>query len=125
LTAQLAKPDDTKFYWGYKVTVSKKPLGSILKDKPFDLVIATSRLGEPFTKVADKIRLKWNTSKHVLVAFGAPTKGLYEIVKQENLNLADLADFIVNTVPNQATETVRTEEALYVTLAALNLLMFR
>ena len=123
LIAQLMKPDDVKFYWGYKVTVSNKPLGHMLRDRSFDLVIATSRLGEPFMKAADKICLKWNTSKHVLVAFGAPTKGLHEIVKQENLNLADLADFIVNTVPNQATETVRTEEALYATLATLNLLM--
>jgi predicted SPOUT superfamily RNA methylase MTH1 len=123
LTAQLMKPEDVESYWGYKVTVSKKLLGSILKDKPFDLVIATSRLGEPFTKVSDKIRIKWNNSKNVLIAFGAPTRGLHEIVKQEKLDLADLADFIVNTVPNQATETVRTEEALYATLAELNLLM--
>jgi predicted SPOUT superfamily RNA methylase MTH1 len=95
----------------------------MLRDKAFDLVIATSRLGEPLMNVADKIRAEWGKSKHVLVAFGAPSKGLHEIVKQEKLDLADLVDFVVNTVPNQATETVRTEEALYATLAALNLLM--
>jgi len=123
LKAQLAKPEDIKIYWGYKVTVSNKPLGRTLKDRQFDLVIATSRFGEPFMNVVDKLRLKWNGSKNVLVAFGAPAKGLHEIVKQENLNLADLVDFIVNMVPNQATETVRTEEALYATLAALNLMI--
>jgi len=120
---KLITPDDVDRYWGYKVTVANKPLGSMLREKTFDLVIATSRLGEPLMNVADKIRAEWNKSKRVLVAFGALSKGLHEIVKQEKLDLADLVDFVVNTVPNQATETVRTEEALYATLAALNLLM--
>lgn len=120
---QLITPDDVDRYWGYKVTVANKPLGRMLRDQSFDFVIATSRLGEPFMKVADKIRTEWDKSKCVLVAFGAPSKGLHEIVKQEKLDLADLVDFVVNTVPNQATETVRTEEAIYATLAALNLLM--
>ncbi len=120
---QLITPDDVDRYWGYKVTVTNKPLGSMLRDKAFDLVVATSRLGEPLMNVADKLRAEWGKSKHVLVAFGAPSKGLHEIVKQEKLDLADLVDFVVNTVPNQATETVRTEEALYATLATLNLLM--
>jgi len=120
---QLITPGDVDRYWGYKVTVANKPLGRMLRDKSFDFVIATSRLGEPFMKVADKIRTEWDKSKCVLVAFGAPSKGLHEIVKQEKLDLADLVDFVVNTVPNQATETVRTEEALYATLAALNLLV--
>jgi len=120
---QLLSPDDMDYYWGYKVTVANKPLGHLLRDQAFDLVIATSRLGEPLMKVADKIRAEWNKSKHVLVAFGAPSKGLHEIVKQEKLDLEELVDFTVNTVPSQATETVRTEEALYATLAALNLLM--
>jgi len=122
-TGQLVSPDSVDRYWGYRVTVADKPLGRMLKDGTFDLVIATSRLGEPFMNVADKIRVEWSKSQRVLVAFGAPSKGLHEILKQENLDLADVADFVVNTVPFQATETVRTEEALYATLAAINLLM--
>jgi len=54
------------------------------------------------------------------VAFGAPTQGLQEIVAQENLRLDEVADFTVNTIPDQGTETVRTEEALYASLAVLN-----
>jgi predicted SPOUT superfamily RNA methylase MTH1 len=119
---QLGPPDGVDSYWGYKVTVADKPLGQMMKDGAFGLVVATSRLGEPFMNVADKIRAEWTKSKSVLVAFGSPSKGLHEILRQENLDLADVADFVVNTVPNQATETVRTEEALYATLAALNLL---
>jgi hypothetical protein len=55
-----------------------------------------------------------------LIVFGAPTKGLYEIAKQEGLNLNRIVDFVVNTIPGQLTETVRTEEALIATLAVFN-----
>ncbi|RLI12938.1 hypothetical protein DRO35_01660, partial [Candidatus Bathyarchaeota archaeon] len=56
------------------------------------------------------------------VVFGSPTQGLQEIVKQENIRLEDVADFIINMIPNQGVETVRTEEAIYATLAVLNIL---
>jgi predicted SPOUT superfamily RNA methylase MTH1 len=41
-------------------------------------------------------------------------------VRDEGANLNDLVDFVVNTVPMQGTETVRTEEALLASLAILN-----
>jgi predicted SPOUT superfamily RNA methylase MTH1 len=45
---------------------------------------------------------------------------LSEIVGREGLSLSDLVDFVVNTMPFQGTETVRTEEALFSSLAVLN-----
>jgi len=120
--AELASRDEIEVYWGYIVTISKVPLGTMLKEKHFDLVIATSRRGEPFMKVADDILREWREANKVLVTFGSPTHGLQEIVNQEGLKLEELADFVVNTIPRQATETVRTEESLYATLAILNLL---
>jgi predicted SPOUT superfamily RNA methylase MTH1 len=42
-------------------------------------------------------------------------------VLDEGLNLADIADFTINMVPNQGTVTVRTEEALLASLAILNM----
>jgi len=121
-SAQLADREEVDVYWGYKVRVSKVPFGHMLKENPFDLVVATSRRGEPLMKVADELLKAWRESRRVLIAFGSPTKGLQEIVAQEGLKLDELADFVVNTILNQATETVRTEEALYATLAALNLI---
>jgi len=35
------------------------------------------------------------------------------------MRLDDIADFVVNTIPNQGTETVRTEEAILASLATL------
>ena len=52
---------------------------------------------------------------------GAPARGLHEIAGDEGVNLNDITDFVVNMVPEQGTETVRTEEALFASLAVLNL----
>jgi len=121
--AVLASRDEIKAYWGYHVTVSDVPFGQLVKNKSFDLVIATSRYGTPFTEVAEELARYWKKSHKTLVAFGAPTQGLYEIVAHENLKLDEVAHFTVNTIPNQGTETVRTEEALYASLAILNLIV--
>jgi len=112
---------EIKAYWGYHVSVSNVPFGQFLKKRQFDLVIATSRSGKPVAIVLDELRERWKNSRRTLVAFGAPTQGLYEIAAREHTKLDDLADFVVNTIPNQATETVRTEEAVYATLAILNM----
>ena len=120
--ATLASRKEIRTYWGYRVTVSKVPFGQLIKKRKINLLIATSRKGKPITETIDKLREKWKVSKKVLVAFGAPTQGLHEIVAREHLKLGDIASFIVNTIPNQGTETVRTEEALCTTLAILNTL---
>jgi predicted SPOUT superfamily RNA methylase MTH1 len=118
---QPANREDIPVYWGYRVQVEKRSYGQISKDKWFDLKIATAKIGDSFMDVKGKIADKWSGSNHVLVGFGAPSRGLHEIVEDEHLKLNDLADFVVNTVPNQGTVTVRTEEALLATLAVLNL----
>jgi len=121
--AALASYDEIKAYWGYRVTVSDIPFGQLVKNRPFDLIIATSRHGTPLIKVADELARRWKKSRKILVAFGAPAQGLYEILARENLKLDEVAHFAVNTIPNQGTETVRTEEALYASLAILNLII--
>jgi len=118
--AALASYDEIKAYWGYRVTVSNVPFGQLVKNRFFDLIIATSRHGTPLMETADELARRWKKSHKILVAFGAPTQGLYEIVARENLKLNEVAHFMVNTIPNQGTETVRTEEALYASLAILN-----
>jgi len=122
LEAALAKSDEVSCYWGYSVTVPDKSLGRFLRTGEFELVIATSRKGRPIADVLDDLKEKWKSSRKTLIAFGAPAEGLHEIVSHEQLELQDLADFVVNTVPMQATETIRTEEAVYATLSILNTL---
>jgi len=119
IEVELASRDKILEYWGYTVTAEKFPFGKMVKTRDFNLTIATSKHGVPFAKVTERIAERWEDGK-ILVAFGAPTRGLYEIVEQEELNLEEIVDFVVNTVPVQGTETIRTEEALIASLAALN-----
>ena len=117
---QAANRDDVPVYWGFKVHVEKRPFVQFVKDKEFDLTIATAKLGSSFGSVADEIKKKWSRSQRVLVVFGAPSRGLHEIAKEEGAKLESKVDFVVNMIPEQGTATVRTEEALLASLAILN-----
>jgi predicted SPOUT superfamily RNA methylase MTH1 len=59
------------------------------------------------------------------IAFGAPGRGLPAILGIEPSAAADSGDHgfdrWVNSVPDQGSETVRTEEAMFATLAPLTL----
>jgi hypothetical protein len=120
--ATLANKDEIEQYWGYTVVTSKETFGQITKSHSYDLVIATSKIGTPITEVTDKLTKRWKNANKILVAFGAPSQGLQEIVAQEKLKLEEVTDFVVNTLPAQGTETVRTEEALFASLSILNTL---
>jgi predicted SPOUT superfamily RNA methylase MTH1 len=120
IDAQVVSREDVPKYWGYRVRVEEHSFGQLLKNGSFDLTIATARIGDNFMDAAAKISQKWGGSQRVLVAFGAPSRGLHEIVEDEGLKLGGIVDFVVNTVPNQGTVTVRMEEALLASLAVLN-----
>jgi predicted SPOUT superfamily RNA methylase MTH1 len=117
---QAASRVDVPGYWGYTVRVEQRSLRSAVETVGADLVLGTSRKGEPFDKVAGAVGRLWKEANSVLVAFGAPARGLYEIAADEGFRLGDLSNFVVNTVPFQGSETVRTEEAVFASLAVLN-----
>lgn len=119
---ELANREDVRVYWGYIVTAERHSFKNILEGRDFDLTIATSKYGLAFADVADRMTEKWKNAKTILVAFGAPSQGLHEIARRQGFNLDDAVDFVVNTIPMQGTETVRTEEALIAFLAILNVL---
>lgn len=121
LKAVLASRDEIEKYWGYSVAVSDLPFAKMVKNSSFDLVVATSRYGVPFMQTRDGLMEKWKESRRILVTFGAPTQGLYEIVAREKVKLEEIVHFTINIIPNQGTETVRTVEAVYASLAILNL----
>lgn len=123
IEVELTNRDQIPAYWGYMVSVKKRPLGESIMQGGFDLTIATSKHGEPFGLAIKQISEEWIKAGNVLVAFGSPSAGLKEIISREGLCLNDLVDFTVNTLPMQGTETVRTEEALIATLACFNAIM--
>jgi len=120
IVADLVEENRIDIYWGFRVTLKNLPLGRLIQESKPDVVIATSRLGERVNTVLDQLRTAMTGASNVLLAFGSPRRGLHEIIEQEGMRLDRLARFTVNFVPNQGTQTVRTEEAVYSALTALN-----
>jgi predicted SPOUT superfamily RNA methylase MTH1 len=111
--------DRTKIplYWGYRISLEKRSFSELVKSGKYDLTVGTSKFGSRLADVADKMAVEWAKANCVLLAFGAPARGLFEIARDESASLNALVDFVVNTIPSQGTETVRTEEALLASLA--------
>jgi predicted SPOUT superfamily RNA methylase MTH1 len=117
---EMANRDEMTDYWGYTVVIERQPFGRFVKSRRFDLTIATSRYGAPFSEMAGNITEKWKEANTILIAFGSPMQGLHEIVRSEGISLDQAVDLVVNTILSQGTKTVRTEEALIASLAIFN-----
>ena len=123
--------DEITGYWGYSVARAGTLSGALAPTQAQTpgLRIATSRYGESIdVDLLRKIGAE-SGSADVLVVFGAPHKGISEIMdeekreakeKKEESFIAEF-DYTLNTLPDQGTETVRLEEAIVATLAILNL----
>jgi len=108
-------------YWGYEVSPARN-LADALKDSKADYIIGTSRYGKNLYEAVRGIES--SNPMRVVVAFGGPYAGLLEICERQGVDAKELFDVVINTIPNQGTATVRTEEALIVTLGLLNSLLW-
>lgn len=77
--------------------------------------VGTSVDGDPVDRLAGTVPLPGGG-----IAFGPPERGLGAILQEEGATLEEAFDVVVNTVPGQGTATVRTEEAVWVTLGLVN-----
>ena len=111
------KPDDV--YWGYNVISSNKSLKNSLKLIKPDLVVETTRYGDYIDSIFDELKHKVDESKSIAILFGGPYSSIAQDVSGGNWDLLK-----VNTIPNQGTETVRTEEAVVATLSLFNFIRF-
>ncbi|XP_051734233.1 putative methyltransferase C9orf114 homolog [Ctenopharyngodon idella] len=106
-------------YWGYSVRLASC-LSAVFTECPYkggyDLTIGTSEKGNN----ADHVTL--SPFKHMLVVFGG-LQGLEASVDaDENLNITEpsvLFDLYLNTCPGQGSRTIRTEEAILISLSGL------
>ena len=120
LKGRPAKKSRVSEYWGYDLRGSNFKLSELALSPEWDLTIATSRKGDEFNSAAPEISSLWAESRRTLVAFGSHRDGVHEIIGRERKRAEECFRFILNTVPGQGTETVRTEEAIHATLALLN-----
>ena len=105
------------------VTVARAPLADELAAA--DAAIATSRHGDALSVsgLAD-LHASLGEAERVAVAFGAPARGLPAIcgVPTEGLTTAETPfDRWLDTIPDQGSEVVRTEEAMVASLSSLRL----
>ena len=117
-------------YWGYNVRVAES-LSAVLTECPFDggydLTFGTSERGKP---IADIQKGGPNTDAvpkfdHMMIVIGG-VAGLEAALKADGelkqlgvKNPETLFDFWVNLVPGQGSRTIRTEEAVWLGLAAI------
>ena len=101
-------------YWGYSVK-ERANLFSVLSEWKGNIII-TSRKGKPVS--SEQLSKYTKSDEPTLVVFGSPERGVHEIIGGR-MNKVQNAKSL-NFFPNQATETVRLEEALLGTLAIIN-----
>ena len=88
----------------------------------YDITIGTSERGENVDE-CDLKKVSSDKFKHILIVFGG-VKGL-EVAVQNDQELKEvkdpstLFDVYLNTCPKQGSRTIRTEEAILVSMAAL------
>ena len=115
--------------------VDQSPPGYVVERADLDtvlaqadgLTVATSRYGRPLTP--DGVtRLGERANGRFVIAFGAPERGLPAIlgiapdaVRGDDQRETGRFDLWLNTVPDQGSAVVRTEEAIVATLACLRL----
>lgn len=124
LKAKEATAGDFKnHYWGYEVKEVPN-LHDLLQETKKTKIIITSRNGSNFQSKENKIINHLNDISNLLVVFGAPKKGVGEILASEGQSIRQF-DLVVNMFPFQGTETVRLEEAILGTLSILNYVIFK
>ncbi len=107
-------------YRGYRIEVHDSFSGLARRLSRGYYRVAASRHGKVYTEALRDVKQGCEKSERVVLLFGSPREGLREIAEREGVKLEEVVDAIVNTVPLQGTRTVRTEEAVWATLAALN-----
>lgn len=115
LSARIVDQTASPFYLGYHVSSPKATLGEFLKNANA-VKIGTSKYGELAWQRLSKLKEIMTKNKRVMIIFGSPSMGLREILAKEKIKAGEVFDILINTVGDQGTETVRTEEALYITL---------
>ncbi|XP_074653985.1 28S rRNA (uridine-N(3))-methyltransferase-like [Tubulanus polymorphus] len=107
-------------YWGYSVRIAKS-LSEVFTACPFsdngyDCLIGTSERGQS----ADELSLP--QFQHLLIVFGG-VKGLEASLEADELLDVDdpslLFNHYINTCPDQGSRTIRTEEAILITMSTL------
>ena len=114
LAAEPVGQKEIPLYWGYETEVVGSLEDYLGSTDAF--VLLTSRKGTPLTtQLLHKIGIAGQSD--LAVVFGSPARGVDAFLSKKLMDRYCM----MNTIPQQGTETVRVEEAVFATLALLNL----
>jgi predicted SPOUT superfamily RNA methylase MTH1 len=117
LAAEPVDQEEIPHYWGYETEVVGS-LEGYLASKDDPLVVLTSRNGKAITpEILSKLGQS-GQKRDLAVVFGSPARGVDAFLGKEAMDRYEM----INTIPHQGTQTVRVEEAIFATLALLNLI---
>jgi len=123
VVSQLEPKKELGKYWGYTVRVAEN-LSDALYSSPYgkyDLMVGTSDKGNRYDEVEFT---EVENYEHCLIMFGG-LPGIEGMIEgDENLKISPdqagtLFNYYVNTCPDQGCRTIRTEEAIIISLAVL------
>lgn len=114
--------DKPEGYWGFKTLFYRNSLAELLKKRPAEIVIGTSKYGASISSLLNTVETDLKSKDSIALVFGSPKRGLFQIVGDDRL-MKELFDYIINFIPGQGTRTVRTEEAVYSSLSILNAIL--
>ena len=118
LTIKEISREDIKDYWGYTVK-ERTNLFSILSSWKGKIIL-TSKKGKNYT-ILDTKKIA-ESNEPILIVFGTTNKGIHDILGTDIKKIQNAKTF--NFFPNQATQTVRLEEAILGVLSIINIHMY-
>ncbi len=118
LRCAVASQQDVHQYWGYEVK-EVLSISEMLKGLN-NIVVMTSKQGEPLSKFEQELKQQLKDASTVLIVFGSPNRGVFEILKDERRHPKEFTKYVLNFFPEQMVETVRLEEAILGCLSLLN-----
>jgi Uncharacterized conserved protein len=111
-----------KTYWGYRVDMYNSLRASIETSRGELHIVATK-------KGSHRVEDLWKRIKSdgigISLIFGSPEKDPDEIALEEGWNLDDIPHIKFNSAPLQGVRSIRTYEAIYITLAVINSIIYR
>ncbi|KNE64054.1 hypothetical protein AMAG_09112 [Allomyces macrogynus ATCC 38327] len=128
LVARKTPRETAGLYWGYQVRLAEG-LSKVFTESPFgeeyDYKVGTSERGSPMAAItssaSDGLLPPF---RHLLIVFGG-VKGIEAAIEADAAipvapeDAGSLFDVWINTCPNQGSRTIRTEEAMLLSLALL------
>ncbi|KAI1729173.1 putative RNA methyltransferase domain-containing protein [Ditylenchus destructor] len=108
---------ESGIYWGYKVRIAKS-LSEVVCNSKYDVIIGTSERGTPL----NQLNIEFKENCNILIVFGGLGGLEIAVDADEGISETDPAACFtnyVNSLDDQGSRIIRTEEAIPITLAAL------